>query len=128
MEYHSTGPLKRARTVAEEAPPAPDEVPAENRRHPAGVERDAGPERCRHRRIEARSRPVSDGAPDPGDADFRMALVSAVTVDLPNQHPTVVLRESESPRRQLSFSVSLQDGGGALPRHPAHPDAPPAHP
>jgi bifunctional DNase/RNase len=38
-----------------------------------------------------------------------MALVSAVTVDLPNQHPTVVLRESESPRRQLSFSIGLPD-------------------
>ncbi|MGH9080365.1 MAG: bifunctional nuclease family protein [Acidimicrobiales bacterium] len=37
-------------------------------------------------------------------------MISAITVDLPNQHPTVVLRESESPRRQLSFSVSLQDG------------------
>lgn len=52
--------------------------------------------------------------PIPGPAraapDFRTALVSSITVDLPNQHPTVVLRESESPRRQLSFSVSLQDG------------------
>jgi hypothetical protein len=38
-----------------------------------------------------------------------MALVSAVSVDLPNQHPTVVLRESESPRRQLSFSVGLPE-------------------
>ena len=47
-------------------------------------------------------------APDPA-APFRMALVSAVTVDLPNQHPTVVLRESESPRRQLSFSVGLPE-------------------
>ncbi len=43
-------------------------------------------------------------------ADFRMALVSSVTVDLPNQHPTVVLRETESPRRQLSFSIGLPDG------------------
>jgi len=42
--------------------------------------------------------------------DYRMALVSAVNVDLPNQHPTVLLRESESPRRQLSFSIGLQDG------------------
>jgi bifunctional DNase/RNase len=42
--------------------------------------------------------------------DFRMALVASVTVDLPNQHPTVVLRETESPRRQLSFSIGLQDG------------------
>ena len=42
--------------------------------------------------------------------DFRLALVASVSVDLPNQHPTVVLRETESPRRQLSFSVGLQDG------------------
>jgi bifunctional DNase/RNase len=42
--------------------------------------------------------------------DYRMALVSAVNVDLPSQHPTVLLRESESPRRQLSFSIGLQDG------------------
>ena len=38
-----------------------------------------------------------------------MAVVASVTLDLPNQHPTVVLRESESPRRQLSFSIGLQD-------------------
>jgi bifunctional DNase/RNase len=41
--------------------------------------------------------------------DYRMALVAAVTVDLPNQHPTVLLRETESPRRQLSFSIGFQD-------------------
>ena len=41
--------------------------------------------------------------------DYRMALVAAVNVDLPNQHPTVVLRETESPRRQLSFSIGFQD-------------------
>jgi hypothetical protein len=48
-------------------------------------------------------------APDPQLSRFSMALVSAVSVDLPNQHPTVVLRESESPRRQLSFSVGLPE-------------------
>lgn len=42
--------------------------------------------------------------------DFRMALVVSVSVDLPSQHPTVVLRELEPPRRQLSFSVALPDG------------------
>jgi bifunctional DNase/RNase len=42
--------------------------------------------------------------------DFKLALVVSVSVDLPNQYPTVVLRESESPYRQLSFSVGLQDG------------------
>lgn len=49
--------------------------------------------------------PPGDGAPD-----FRMALVSSITVDLPNQHPAVCLREIEMPRRQLTFSVGLQDG------------------
>jgi hypothetical protein len=52
----------------------------------------------------------SAAAGAPNLADFRMALVSSVTVDLPNQHPTVVLRESESPRRHLSFSIGLPDG------------------
>jgi bifunctional DNase/RNase len=42
--------------------------------------------------------------------EYRMALVSSVTLDLPSQHPTVLLRESESPRRQLTFSIGLQDG------------------
>jgi uncharacterized protein len=41
--------------------------------------------------------------------NFRTALVSTVTVDLPNQHATVVLRESESPRRHLSFSIGIPD-------------------
>lgn len=63
---------------------------------------------------EAAAAPSADqtggGELPPPAADFRTALVSGITVDLPNQHPTVVLRESESPRRQLSFSVSLQDG------------------
>ena len=45
----------------------------------------------------------------PPMGDYRMALVASINVDLPNQHPTVVLRETESPRRQLSFSVGFQD-------------------
>jgi len=52
---------------------------------------------------------AGDRGPQPM-ADFSVALVSAVNVDLPNQHPTVVLRELESPRRQLSFSIGLPDG------------------
>ncbi len=48
-------------------------------------------------------------SPAPVSGDYRMALVTAVTVDLPNPHPTVVLRESESPRRQLSFSIAMPD-------------------
>jgi uncharacterized protein len=52
--------------------------------------------------------PVGIGS-GPVMGDYRMAIVAAVNVDLPNQHPTVVLRESESPRRQLSFSIGFQD-------------------
>ena len=57
--------------------------------------------------------PPIEEAPQPVSTDdYRTAIVSSVTVDLPNQHPTLVLRETESPRRQLSFSVGLQDGVG----------------
>ena len=65
--------------------------------------------------------PPTDEAIPPADeapfqpvltGDYRTAIVSSVTVDLPNQHPTLVLRETESPRRQLSFSVGFQDGIG----------------
>ena len=48
--------------------------------------------------------------PADGSPDYRMALVASVTVDLPNQHPSVCLREMETPRRQLTFSVGLPDG------------------
>lgn len=44
------------------------------------------------------------------ERSLRMALVASVTVDLPSQFPTVVLRETEPHRRQLSFSVGLPDG------------------
>jgi uncharacterized protein len=47
--------------------------------------------------------------PSDGAADFRMAVVSSVTLDLPSQHPQVCLRELESPRRQLTFSVGMPD-------------------
>jgi bifunctional DNase/RNase len=47
--------------------------------------------------------------PTPDPSDYRMALVSSVSVELPSQHPIVVLRESEAPRRQLSFAIGLQD-------------------
>jgi len=53
--------------------------------------------------------PAEPTRPSPVMGDYRMALVAAVNVDLPNQHPTVVLRETESPRRQLSFSIGFQD-------------------
>ena len=32
-----------------------------------------------------------------------------MTVDLPNQHATVLLRENESPRRQISFAIGIPD-------------------
>ena len=54
--------------------------------------------------------PAPAPAPPAPAGEYRMAIVTSVTVDLPVQHPTVVLRETESPRRQLSFSVGLQDG------------------
>jgi bifunctional DNase/RNase len=41
--------------------------------------------------------------------DFRMALVSSVTLDLPSQHPSVVLREIDTPRRQLTFAIGMPD-------------------
>ena len=60
--------------------------------------------------------PADDARPEPevwrtaGDTvDFRMALVSGVSLDLPNQHPSVVLREIETPRRQLTFSIGMPD-------------------
>jgi bifunctional DNase/RNase len=56
--------------------------------------------------------PTEESIPveEPVAIEFRLALVSAVTVDLPHQHPTVVLREIESPRRQLSFSIGFPEG------------------
>jgi len=56
--------------------------------------------------------PPDPARPTPVMGDYRMALVAGVNVDLPNQHPTVVLRETESPRRQLSFSIGFQDAVG----------------
>ena len=54
--------------------------------------------------------PEPVAAPPATDAtDFRMALVSSVTVDLPNQHPAICLREMEMPARQLTFYAGLQD-------------------
>ena len=41
--------------------------------------------------------------------DFRMAIVSSVSLDLPSQHPSVVLRELETPRRQLTFAIGMPD-------------------
>jgi bifunctional DNase/RNase len=51
--------------------------------------------------------------PDPQHApvsSLRMAVVSSVTVDLPNQYPSVTLRELELPGRSLTFSVGMNDG------------------
>ncbi len=59
---------------------------------------------------EGSADPVPATSANEAAGDFRMALVQSVTVDLPTQHPTVLLRETETPRRQLSFSIGLQDG------------------
>lgn len=53
---------------------------------------------------------TDEGTPDEVAGDFRMAIVSSVTIDLPSQHPMVVLRETDSPRRQLTFMVGFHDG------------------
>ncbi len=56
------------------------------------------------------ARPQAEVWRTAGDTvDFRMALVSGVSLDLPNQHPSVVLREIETPRRQLTFSIGMPD-------------------
>jgi uncharacterized protein len=47
-----------------------------------------------------------------GPPEFRMAIVGDVNITLPSQFPIVVLRETEAPRRQLSFAVGMQDGVG----------------
>jgi hypothetical protein len=41
---------------------------------------------------------------------FRTAIVSSVALDLPSQHPMVVVREAEPPWRQVQFRVGLPDG------------------
>ena len=53
--------------------------------------------------------PVAADPTDGHGIDFRMAIVSSVTLDLPSQHPSVVLREIETPRRQLTFSIGMPD-------------------
>jgi bifunctional DNase/RNase len=60
--------------------------------------------------VEPAFQPAVEPTPPATDAtDFRMALVSSVTVDLPNQHPAICLREMEMPGRQLTFYAGLQD-------------------
>ena len=60
--------------------------------------------------VEPAFEPSVEPTPPATDAtDFRMALVSSVTVDLPNQHPAICLREMEMPGRQLTFYAGLQD-------------------
>jgi bifunctional DNase/RNase len=98
----TTGPVDTVGEVASEpgTADATAEVPAPG--DPTG----AAPEAP----VEAEPVYTIPTGPVDGSPDFRMALVSSVTVDLPNQHPAVCLREMEIPRRQLTFSVGLQDG------------------
>jgi bifunctional DNase/RNase len=59
--------------------------------------------------VEPAFQPAIEPPPATDATDFRMALVSSVTVDLPNQHPAICLREMEMPGRQLTFYAGLQD-------------------
>jgi len=61
--------------------------------------------------VPAGSVPGSPGPTDPGTTpvDFRMTIVASITLDLPDQHPSVVLREIDTPRRQLTFPIGLPD-------------------
>ena len=115
MTESMTQPVDPAASVpAEEpAPPEEGEVP------PA----EPTPESVETNEPVATSGPAvdeDDGSPDAdvqaepaagvfGSANFHTALVSTVTVDLPSQHATVVLRENESPRRHLSFAIGIPD-------------------
>lgn len=107
------------------APPDPDPAtrpgPVTDLRGPEsedGPEPDADPDPAAGAPAPSESdQPTESHLPDPNPpgepapaAEFKLALVAGVTVTLPSQHPTVVLRETESPRRQLSFSIGLQDG------------------
>jgi bifunctional DNase/RNase len=103
----------------------PEELPATGVDGVTGLGDVAGPtDATRPEEVTGPAVPIEDGSnpeavtssadPEPvpptSMGEYRMAIVTSVTVDLPVQHPTVVLRETESPRRQLSFSVGLQDG------------------
>lgn len=90
---------------------APEGPPADGPAHATSLPDDAVEASV----VEEGDRPVgtvdppTPPAPGDGSADFRMAVVSSVTLDLPSQHPQVCLRELESPRRQLTFSVGMPD-------------------
>ena len=56
--------------------------------------------------------------------DYRMALVAAVNVDLPNQHPTVVLREIGVTPTAALLLDRLPGRRGAVPRHAEDPHPP----
>lgn len=74
-----------------------------------GVVAETGGERVPGEGDADRSSPLVPGTSD-GSPEFRMVIVSSVTLDLPSQHPTVTLRELELPGRSLTFSVGLHDG------------------
>jgi bifunctional DNase/RNase len=103
----ATGPVDTVAEAVSGTPVAAAEAPVLD----GGAPGAAGP-------TEGAGPAVADPEPDytiptgpaDGSPDFRMALVSSVTIDLPNQHPAVCLREMETPRRQLTFPVGLQDG------------------
>lgn len=50
---------------------------------------------------------MTDGSGQPG---WRVVTLASVRVELPSEHPEVVLRESEAPWRQLRFPVGEAEG------------------
>ncbi len=109
----SAGPFAAARPAGEAAADGPaDEAAEQSADEPA----DEAAEQSADEPADEPADELADelaeqppAGPPPVMGDFRMALVSSVSVDLPNQHPSVVLRESESPRRQLTFSIAFHD-------------------
>ncbi len=53
---------------------------------------------------------MTDAAVVPAPPTFRVMDVEDVRLDLPAQHPSVTLSESEPPLRQLVFPVGLPEG------------------
>ena len=97
---HGTAPETASETVEKTASGTVETTEPVATSGPAGDEDDA----------------VADGGADPEPAAMRShrptsapPSSSTVTVDLPNQHATVVLRENESPRRHLSFAIGIPD-------------------
>jgi len=108
-------PVVTGDTTGTDGGDAPDGPAADGPAHATQLADDAADDAAEGSVGTEADRPVgtvdtpTPSAPGDGSADFRMAVVSSVTLDLPSQHPQVCLRELESPRRQLTFSVGMPD-------------------